>query len=186
MIHGIMPDLPPPIPPPPYSHAYPAYPGVYPPRDQRKTDSDHLRLLLIFSYVSAGLAVLGIGFLYLHYNMMSMVASHTELFEHAHPVSQPNPALIFQQMLGAFRWFYVVFGLWGVAMAILNVVAGYLLGQRRHRTFCLIVAGLNCLRVPLGTALGIFTLMVLTRDSVRTLYADESGTAPAALDKPLS
>jgi hypothetical protein len=32
------------------------------------------------------------------------------------------------------------------------------------------VAGLNCIQIPLGTALGVFTIMVLTRDSVEAVY----------------
>ena len=40
-------------------------------RDPRKTDADHLKLLAVFHYVVAGFAVLGIGFLILHYTMMS-------------------------------------------------------------------------------------------------------------------
>ena len=46
---------------------------------------------------------------------------------------------------------------------------------RRHRTFSLIVAGINCLGIPLGTILGVFTLIVLLRPSVRTLYRIEGG-----------
>ena len=34
----------------------------------------------------------------------------------------------------------------------------------------MIVAGLNCVHIPLGTVLGVFTLVVLMRDSVRESY----------------
>jgi len=34
----------------------------------------------------------------------------------------------------------------------------------------MIVAGLNCLHIPLGTLLGVFTLVVLSRGSVATMY----------------
>jgi hypothetical protein len=37
------------------------------PRDQRKIDADHLKLLAIFHFVGAGLAVLGLLFLLGHY-----------------------------------------------------------------------------------------------------------------------
>ena len=39
----------------------------------------------------------------------------------------------------------------------------------RHRTFSRVVAGLNCLHIPLGTVLGIFTSIVLGRESVGQL-----------------
>ena len=40
-------------------------------------------------------------------------------------------------------------------------------GQRRNRSFCFVVACLSCFNVPLGTILGIFTILVLNRPSVQ-------------------
>ncbi|MCX6922874.1 MAG: hypothetical protein NT154_06635 [Verrucomicrobia bacterium] len=40
--------------------------------------------------------------------------------------------------------------------------------------FSLMIGGLNCLQIPFGSALGVFTIIVLSRDSVRDLY---NGTA---------
>jgi hypothetical protein len=34
----------------------------------------------------------------------------------------------------------------------------------------MVIAGINCLSFPFGTALGIFTLIVLSRESVQALY----------------
>jgi hypothetical protein len=36
--------------------------------------------------------------------------------------------------------------------------------------FSIVVAGVNCLQIPFGTALGVFTMMVLLRDTVRQSY----------------
>jgi hypothetical protein len=36
----------------------------------------------------------------------------------------------------------------------------------------MVVAGLNCAQMPLGTVLGVFTLMVLSRESVKSLYSE--------------
>ena len=35
----------------------------------------------------------------------------------------------------------------------------------------MIVAGITCLSVPIGTVLGVFTLMVLSRPSVKQMFA---------------
>lgn len=181
----MMSDLPPPIPPSFPGTPPTPYPPVFVHRDQRKKDVDQLRLLSIFSYVSAGLAGLGIGFIVLHYNVMRTVAGNPGFFRGMPNQPGPDPAIMVQQMFGAFRWFYVVLGLWGVAMAILNVVSGYCLGRHRQRMFSMVVAGLNCLRLPLGTVLGVFTLMILTRDSVRQLYESENA-GPALPGGPSS
>ena len=56
-------------------------------------------------------------------------------------------------------------------MSFLNVLSGLFLLKKRNRLFSLIIGGLNCLQIPFGTALGVFTLLVLSRDSVRHLYS---------------
>ena len=50
------------------------------------------------------------------------------------------------------------------------MISGFCLHARKHRTFSLIVGGVNFLHLPLGTVLGVFTIIVLIRDSVRELY----------------
>ena len=40
----------------------------------------------------------------------------------------------------------------------------------------MVIAAINCLHIPIGTMLGIFTFIVLGRDSVRKLY-DDAGHA---------
>jgi Na+-driven multidrug efflux pump len=64
----------------------------------------------------------------------------------------------------------------GWAFGILTIVSGRNIGQRRARTFSLVVAGINCLWVPLGTALGVCTLIVLMRESVNKLYTEADAT----------
>jgi hypothetical protein len=47
--------------------------------------------------------------------------------------------------------------------------------KRRGRIFSLIVAGLNCLCFPFGTVLGVFTFVILLRDSVVEVYEAAAG-----------
>jgi len=72
--------------------------------------------------------------------------------------------------LAIFKWFYLVFAAWFVASGVLNLLSAFFIRARRYRTFSFIVSGINCLHTPLGTALGVFTIIVLIRDSVRELY----------------
>jgi hypothetical protein len=57
---------------------------------------------------------------------------------------------------------------------ILNLLSALFLKDRKNRFYSLIIAGLNCLQVPFGTALGVFTILVLTRDSVRRMYEEKT------------
>jgi hypothetical protein len=56
------------------------------------------------------------------------------------------------------------------------------LQQRRRYLFSFVVAVLLCLAFPLGTVLGVFTIIVLSRESTKELYLRvEWGTRPAPL-----
>jgi len=133
-------------------------------RDQRKVDADHLKLLSIFHFVGAGLALLGILFLIAHYAMFHFFFSNPKMWENQK--QSPPPAELF----AVFKWFYLVFAIWFVGSGVLNLLSGLFIRARKHRTFSLVVSGINCLHVPLGTVLGVFTIIVLIRDSVRELY----------------
>jgi hypothetical protein len=62
--------------------------------------------------------------------------------------------------------------------SVCNLLSGLWIRARRNRVFSLVVAGINCFQVPLGTALGIFTIIVLMRDSVRELYEARQDAEP--------
>jgi hypothetical protein len=133
-------------------------------RDQRKVDADHLRLLAIFHFIGAGLAVIGMLFILVHYSFMHFFFANPRMWEGQK--NGPPPAELF----ALFKWFYLAFGLWLLVSLVLNLISGFFLRARKGRTFSLVVAGVNCVHIPLGRILGIFTIIVLLRDSVRELY----------------
>ena len=51
-------------------------------------------------------------------------------------------------------------------------MAGRKLNQRTSHTVCLVVAGVECILFPFGTALSIFTLIVLVKNSVKELFSN--------------
>jgi Na+-driven multidrug efflux pump len=137
------------------------------PRDQRKIDADHLKLLAIFHFIGAGLAVLGILFLLAHYLMFHAFFTNPKMWENQKQAMPPA------EIFAVLKWFYLVVGIWFVTSGVLNLISGWCLCARKHRTFSMVVAGINCLHIPLGTVLGVFTIVVLVRDSVRELYEAE-------------
>ncbi|MCA9060582.1 MAG: hypothetical protein KDA85_18855, partial [Planctomycetaceae bacterium] len=62
----------------------------------------------------------------------------------------------------------------GVTISSLFLLVGKRLSQRRSHTFCLIIAGLECTSVPIGTTLGVFTFIVLLRPAVKNLFQETS------------
>ncbi len=53
---------------------------------------------------------------------------------------------------------------------ILNIISGVFIHRQKNRIFSLIVAGINVLSMPLGTILGIFTFILLSKNETIELY----------------
>lgn len=129
-------------------------------RDQRKVDAEQLNLLAIFHFVGAGLALVGLLFLGLH-----CLAFVTFITNARTPNGGPPIGFI-----AIFKLFYALGAIFFITSGVLNLLSGLYLRARTHRMFSLVVAGFNCIHVPLGTVLGVFTIVVLGRDSVSELY----------------
>ncbi|EEF57491.1 hypothetical protein [Pedosphaera parvula] len=141
------------------------YPAMISPEEQTRRDKDQIRLLAIFHFIFSALALLGIPFLFLHYAIMHRVFSNPQLFQ-----TPRGPALP-RDFLDLLVWMYVVVGVVLIIGSLLNLLSGFFLWRRKHRMFSLVVAGIDCLQIPFGTALGVFAIIVLQRESVQRLYA---------------
>ena len=124
-------------------------------------DADHLRLLSIFHYVMGGLHILVGSIFFVHFIIGFLMAGSARFFG---PNGPPPWIGVLLMCIGGV----LILVSWGVG--ICTILSGRFIAQRRHRTFSLVLAAINCLSVPMGTALGVFALVVLTRDSVRRLY----------------
>jgi hypothetical protein len=128
-------------------------------------DDEHLKLLSI-AYVIAGATNAFFSVFGLLYVFMGVVFS-TAIAKLPAQTGQPPPP----EFIG---WFFGCFGLaFFVGMgtvATLKFLAAHRIKVRRSRTLCLVVAGLTCFEVPYGTALGVWTLIVLSRPSVTRLF----------------
>lgn len=125
--------------------------------------ADQIRLLVIFHYIFAGLALLGMGFLAAHYWFLSSMLDQAQWDQH------PNPPP--EGFLDMFVWFYVFMGALLVLGLVLNLLVAASLRQRRRWLLCAVVSGLNCLQMPFGTILGVFTLVVINRSDVRATFS---------------
>ena len=66
--------------------------------------------------------------------------------------------------------FGLVIFLVGVAILFCIILAGQSLSRHESYEFCMMVAIFECLLIPLGTIIGIWTILVLRRPSVRALF----------------
>jgi hypothetical protein len=69
-----------------------------------------------------------------------------------------------------FIFFGVVFVLLCGTVGGLTIWAGRCIAQRKRYMFCFVMACIACLSVPLGTALGVFTIIVLQRPTVKAMF----------------
>ena len=134
--------------------------------DRRRIDEGHLSLLSIFHFVSAGLAVLGLLFLFAHYTIFHFFFTNPAMWQGSKQPGPPPQFFMFLQGL------YAIMGTWFITSGVLNVLSGLFLRARKHWTFSIVVAAIDCLHFPLGTVLGVFTIIVLIRPSVRELYGE--------------
>jgi hypothetical protein len=126
-------------------------------------DEEQLRLLSIFHYVVGALAGLFalIPIFHLVFGLFMIFAPQKFAGQ-----GQPSPAV--------FGWFFVVlaavFITFGWAFAICVLTAGRFLAKRKHYLFCLVMGGVECIFMPFGTVLGVFTIVVLMREPVKQLF----------------
>lgn len=129
-------------------------------------ESKQLDLLAVFHYVVGGLIALFSCIPFLHVFMGIAMITGT-FFNNADGSEAPPDA---------FGWLFVIMGsffiLMGWALAICILIAGKKLKARRSRLFCLVVAGIECMFMPFGTVLGVFTLILLSKDSVKQAFLE--------------
>ena len=165
--------------PPPYAQPYEQRYGQplpyqgWPATDpyQPVRDADHLKVLSICHYVWGGVTALW-SMCGLFYVFMGVAfANDPSAFNNSNAGSgagNPPPSPFVGYMFMGMGTAIVLFG---SLVGGLTIYSGRCIARRKGRTFSLVMAGINCLSVPVGTVLGVFTFMVLTRDSVRAVYA---------------
>jgi hypothetical protein len=135
-------------------------------------DKEHLQLLAVFHYVVAGLATL-----FCLFPLLYSILGGFLLYAANHPGpsnQEPPPAVL--------GWVFMVLGtlffLAGVAMAICILIAGRSLALCKRSSFAFVMACIECLFIPFGTILGVFTIVVLSRESVKGLFSTATVQGP--------
>jgi hypothetical protein len=146
--------------------------------DPRQQDAEYLKLLTIFHYVAAGMMALWGSFPIIHF--VVGLAMMSGMFE---PPKQGGPPL---EYFGAlFAFIAGAFITIGWTLAICTFFAGRNLARRQHYMYCLIMAGImTAACTPFGTILGVFTIIVLLRPSVKESFGVAS-PMEGPLEKPI-
>lgn len=137
-------------------------------------DGEHLRLLSIGYWISAGTTALFslLGLVYVFFGVMIGTAVSKIPTK---PDQGPPPTM--------FGWIFAVVGLVffvvAAGFAFAKFYAGSCVKKRKSRTFCMVVAAISCLEVPYGTVLGVLAILALERDSIKRLFDASLNAKPA-------
>lgn len=147
--------------------------NVSPEERQAIVDDEHLRILAICHYVLGGL-VICFSCLAIIYILVGLAMAISPQFSD-HP-RQPHeaPPAVFGYVVAGMGGCFMCLG-WAVGGAM--IFMGRSIQKRQHRTLTLVMAAIECLSMPFGTLLGVFTFIVLLRPSVILLYQAQANRA---------
>jgi hypothetical protein len=144
--------------------SYPYYPQQMPdPAAIRSKDESDLNTLGILHYVWTGLlGCTSIG-------VVAYFLLFAAVFASA-PPSGPHGAHDQEVAAGIMGIMGVIMGILMIPMFVAHLLAAAGLRNRTRYVLVLVMSGMACLSVPLGTGLGIWTILVLQRPSVKALF----------------
>jgi hypothetical protein len=144
-------------------------------RGQFSRDEEHLRILSILYYVFGGLGVFGGLFPLIYVALGVAFVSGAMGAPGKGGAGGPPPEI---------GWIFIVgggvFSLLVWSMAACTLFTAYNLSKKRRYLFCFIIACISCASVPLGTILGVFTIVVLARPGVKELFDNLPTETPTA------
>ncbi|MCA9017549.1 MAG: hypothetical protein KDA77_19655 [Planctomycetaceae bacterium] len=122
-------------------------------------DKRHLQILsklqIIYGILNLFVSV------YFYKVISALVAEYRKVLEESNPEAQ----------VALLVGFGFVLFLIGVVILFCIILTGQSLARYENYQYCLIVAMLECLIIPVGTLLGILTILVLRRESVKELFS---------------
>lgn len=126
-------------------------------------DAEQLKLLTTFHYVVGALVGLFSCFPVIHLVIgIAFVLGGGGIFA----VGEAPPPFFGWVFIGV-ALFIITLG-WTLAVNVL--IAGKCLARRIRYNYCFVVACVMCIFMPFGTVLGVFTIVVLSRDSVKATF----------------
>jgi hypothetical protein len=138
-------------------------------------DAAQLQLLSVLHYVMAGFTAMFSLFPVI-YLVLGIAVLSGAMPVDSSTASSPGEV----QLMGwVFTGLGTVFFLAMLATAGLVGYAGRCLAREQRHTLCMVAAGVCCMFMPLGTILGVFTLVTLTRTSVRQRFAHGAALPPS-------
>ena len=130
------------------------------------SDDEQLDLLGIFHYLAGWAGVIGLVVCLSYAIGGFAMLSNPEKYTADGRVAPDEIGVLGMLMLAGGAIGAAIAGVLTLCLAC----SGYCLRKRRNRILSMLVAIVSCLCFPLGTVLGILTLIVLNRPAVKAIY----------------
>ncbi|MGI9457437.1 MAG: hypothetical protein ACR2NU_12810 [Aeoliella sp.] len=118
---------------------------------------NQLKTIAALYFALAGVSLFLLLFIPIHYQTMGLMSS----IEFPVKEGQPNPTKMVGPMLAIMKIVYVISGIVALLFVAIALATGVCIYRKTNRLLCIIGAAICCISVPLGTALGIWALLVL-------------------------
>lgn len=132
------------------------------------TNNEHLRLLSIFYFVFGGLSLFVAFILVIYMIILGVIFNNADVRE-----SIESSGTDLETPMSIVAVIFIVAILLVIAVGVLQIMAGFKLRKKTHRIFTMVMGVLALPSFPLGTALGVFTLIVLNKPAVIDMYNKE-------------
>ena len=131
-------------------------------------DEEHLKLLVLFHRIYGIIVIifslLGIGY-YLLFSFLFRFSKKSSHFTLTNNIQEPP-----KEIMHIFMIIIGIVILIGLIIGVCNLLSAQYIKRRKYRIFSIVVACVDCISFPLGTILGVLTMVVLLRDSVIEYY----------------
>ncbi len=131
---------------------------------------NNLKTLSLFHFIMSGFTALVSCFPLIHVTMgiIFVIASKNGAFETKPDAPPPEIVGLLFIIIGSLIF------LIGMTIAFLIFMSGKNLRNAKRYTFCMAMACILCLMVPYGTVLGVFTIIILTKQPVKELFSQKN------------
>jgi len=133
-------------------------------------DAEHLNLLSIFHYIMGALTLLCAVYILIKTSFCYLLGSAMGPEPQFGQIQTDDPFSGISSVMFSYFKVYLALTIITFVLGICEIVAGRKIKCCKSRTFCRVIAGINCIILPIGTVLGVFTYVVLNRPSIRALF----------------
>jgi hypothetical protein len=137
---------------------------------EERTNTEHLNLLSIFYFVFGGLSLFGAFILLIYILIFGLIFSNHTIQE---SIQSQSGGEVVGSVFGIISVVFIVIFIFILTVGILQIIAGFKLRKKRSKGLIMLVAILELLSFPLGTTLGVFTIIIISRSSVAAMFDKE-------------